>query len=177
MITIVLVVAALLVLAFFVHATLGQRTTVVTSEEFTRLRAVDLEAFRNLVDPKEEEFLHDNLPPGEFRAIQRERLRAAIEYIACAAQNATILLHLGEAARANADPNIAAAGQQLVNSALRLRLYALHTVLKLYIGIALPGTPLAPLGIVERYQQLRGLVTQLSRLQYPGSGARISAAL
>src|SRR5712691_12037124 len=90
MITIVLVVAALLILAFFVHATLGQRTAVVTSEEFTRLRAVDLEAFRNLVDPKEEEFLHDNLPPGEFRAIQRERLRAAIEYIRCAAQNATI---------------------------------------------------------------------------------------
>jgi len=49
--------------------------------------------------------------------------------------------------------------------------------LKLYIGIAFPGTCLAPLGIVEKYQQLRGLVTQLSRLQYPGSGARISAAL
>src|SRR6266571_2912650 len=35
MITIVLVVAALLIFAFFVHATLGQRTAVVNSSEVT----------------------------------------------------------------------------------------------------------------------------------------------
>ncbi|MFZ0802262.1 MAG: hypothetical protein WAN70_08850, partial [Terriglobales bacterium] len=51
------------------------------------IRSVDLRAFRNLTDPEEEEYLRLNLPPADFRRIQRERLRAAVEYIRCAAFN------------------------------------------------------------------------------------------
>ena len=36
-------------------------------------RPVDIDAFRNLMDPKEDDFLRANLLPRQFHAIQRER--------------------------------------------------------------------------------------------------------
>ena len=142
-----------------------------------QLRTVDLDAFRNLVDPDEEDFLRRNLPPEEFRGVQRARLRAAVEYIRCASHNATVLLRLGESARHSPDARIAAAGGELVDTALRLRLYAFQAIAKLYLGMVFPGTHWSPLDVIDKYQEVRGLVSQLGRLQYPSSAARITAAL
>src|SRR5437868_6896333 len=72
-----------------------------------RIRPVDLLAFRNLIDPHEESFLRDNLPPAEFRSIQRERLRVALEYVHGASQNAIALLRLGQVAAQSQDERIA----------------------------------------------------------------------
>jgi hypothetical protein len=57
-----------------------------------RTRPVDIDAFRNLVDPKEDGFLRANLRPREFRAIQRERARSAMDYIHNTTHNAAYLL-------------------------------------------------------------------------------------
>jgi hypothetical protein len=132
-------------------------------------RQVDIEAFRNLTDPAEEEFLRANLSPGEFRSIQRERLRVAVEYINSAAHNAAILLRVGELARQSSDPEIVHAGQQLLDSALRLRLYALLTTTRLYVGIALPGTRLADNTLLDGYQRLRALASRVLVMQHAPS--------
>lgn len=51
-----------------------------------QLRPVDIGAFRNLMSESERHFLRNSLPWREFRAIHRQRMLAAIEYIRCATQ-------------------------------------------------------------------------------------------
>src|SRR5690242_13205176 len=79
-----------------------------------RTRPVDLQAFRNLIDPAEDEFLRTRLPAAQFRRIHRRRLFAALHYINAASKNAGILVKAGEAARQSPDPQTAAAGEQMV---------------------------------------------------------------
>jgi hypothetical protein len=166
-ITLILVLMGLLALLFLVRLAKGRSSAIGRVEDLAgRVRPVDVEAFRNLMDPAEEQFLRANLAPPEFRKIQRERLRAAIEYISCAAKNAAVLIHMGEAARRSADPSVAEAGEKLVDSAIRLRLYAFQTVAKLYVGIVIPGVRPSPVGLAESYEQLTGQFRSLGRLEY-----------
>jgi hypothetical protein len=141
-----------------------------------RLRPVDLEAFRNLVDPAEEEFLRSNLRPREFRMIQRTRLRAAVDYIEGVSYNAAVLLQWGQAARRSPDPQIAEAGQRLVDDAARLRLFSVIAVGKLYLKVAFPATSLQPAPIVNGYQSVSDRAAQLGRLRDPAKPVLASRA-
>jgi hypothetical protein len=175
-ITLILAFAALGVLLFSVKLTKGLALSASVLENPTEhIRSVDVEAFRNLVDPEEEEFLRTSLSRADFRRIQRERLRAAVEYVSCAAHNAAILLRVADAGRRSSDPATAEAAHKLVDNALRLRLYALHVIPRLYLGMILPGARISPVGVAERYEQMTRLVVLLGCLQYPTRG--ISAAL
>ena len=175
--TFALVLASLVAL-LLMYAVRGKTSPVAELDDLVgRTRPVDIDAFRNLVDPVEEDFLRENLPPGEFRAIQRERLRAAVEYVSCAAHNAAILVRLGEAARLSLDPKIVEAGQQLLDTALRLRLNALLATIRLYLGIALPGAHLSAGRLVDNYQHLSSLAGQLVYMQYPARASRLPAIL
>jgi hypothetical protein len=175
-IALIIALTALLALLFLVRLTRGRTLNLnVLENPAEHLRSVDVEAFRNLVDPGEEQFLRANLAPAEFRKIQRERLRAAVEYVSCAAQNAGVLLRLADAGRRSSDPATAEAAEKLVNNALRLRLYALHAIPRLYLGMIFPGARISPVGIAESYEQMTRLVVLLGCLQYPTRG--VSAAL
>jgi hypothetical protein len=175
-ITLILVVLSFLALGFLVRLAKGRASASdVLQNPTEHLQSVDVEAFRNLVDPGEEEFLRANLAPAEFRKIQRERLRAAVDYVFCAAQNAAILLQLADAGRRSSDPATAEAAEKLVNNALRLRIYALQAIPRLYLGMILPGVRISPVGIAERYEQMTRQVVLLGCLQYPTRG--VSAAL
>jgi hypothetical protein len=175
-ITFILVALAFLALGFTVWLTKGRAITAqVLENPAEHLRAVDVEAFRNLVDPDEEDFLRTNLAPAEFRRIQRERLRAAVEYVSGAAQNAAVMLRLADAGRRSSDAATAEAAQKLVDNAIRLRLYALHAIPRLYLGMVVPGARISPVRIAERYEQMTRQVVLLGCLQYPTRG--ISAAL
>ena len=174
--TTILVLVALLALSSLLWLAKGHASAYGALENpAQRIRAVDIEAFRNLVDPDEEEFLRTNLPPAEFRRIQRERLRAAVEYVSCAAQNAAILLGVADAGRRSADPATAQAAEKLVDNAIRLRLYASLAIPRLYLGMILPGAHIAPVRIAESYEQMTRLFVLLGCLQYPTRG--ISSAL
>jgi hypothetical protein len=176
-ITLILVLVAFLALGFFIIRLVRGRasTPEIVENPTEHIRSVDVEAFRNLVDPEEEEFLRTSLSRADFRRIQRERLRAAVEYVSCAAHNAAILLRVADAGRRSSDPATAEAAHKLVDNALRLRLYALHVIPRLYLGMILPGARISPVGVAERYEQMTRLVVLLGCLQYPTRG--ISAAL
>jgi hypothetical protein len=175
-ITLVIVLISFLALGFLIRVAKSRVSASKVLENPTEhMRAVDLEAFQNLVDPNEAEFLRTNLPSAEFRRIQRERLRAAVEYVSCAAQNAAVLLRLADAGRRSPDPATAEAAEKLVQNALRLRLYALQAIPRLYLGMVLPGARISPVGIAERYEQMTRLVVLRGCLQYPTRG--VSAAL
>jgi hypothetical protein len=167
---------AVLLLLFYVEG--GGQAPVSRLEDIAgRIQPVDIDAFRNLVDPGEEAFLRAHLRPREFREIQRERLRAAMDYIRSSSHNAAFLLRLGEAAVRSSDPRVAAAGRKLVESALRLRASALLSVTLLYVRMALPGVRLSYGELADKYQHLSGLASQLAMMQHPAQAARFSAML
>jgi hypothetical protein len=130
------------------------------------LQSVDVAAFRNLIDPAEEQYLRNHLPIEEFRAIQKERLRAAIQYVKAVKGNAGVLLRLGQAVRINTSPVAAMEAEGLVNAALQLRLMSLRALASLYLGIVLPGGRVPLDSIAERYQQITSKMAVFS-LRYP----------
>jgi len=174
MITIVLVAVGLLALGFLIKIRKGFASPRALENPAQHLRPVDVAAFRNLIDPEEEEFLRRRLPAADYRKIRRERLRAAVDYVSCAAQNAAILLRLGEAALRSGDAATAEAATNLINQAIQLRIYAFQAIPKLYLGIIFPGWEVSSLPVADSYEQMTG---QLARLgsQYPVQG--VSAAL
>lgn len=176
--TVVLILVALaasLAVALLL-AVRGQRLRVSGLDDLEgRTQHLDLAAFRNLTDPGEEEFLRAELSPTLFRKVQRERLRAAADYVRRAAANAAVLLRIGEAAQRDPQPAVAAAGQELVASALRLRLYTMLALGLLYARIVLPGARLSALPVVDRYERLVDGVARLGRLQRPAYAGRLSA--
>jgi hypothetical protein len=140
-----------------------------------QLRRVDISAFCNLISPSEQDFLRDHLPRREFRAVHRERMLAAVEYVACAARNAAILIRLGESAQQHSDPAIRDAAQRLVDNGVRLRLYAFHTVPRLYLSMAFPNAGATAEALADTYDDMIRQVAMLTRLQFPTHG--MSSAL
>jgi hypothetical protein len=168
--------AGLLALFLVVLLAKGHLSTNDSLDELaSRLRSVDVDAFRNIIDEREEQFLRERLPPREFRRIQRRRNLAAVEYIWCAAQNAAILIRLGESARQSSDPAIAGAAEKLVGNALRLRLYAFQAVPRLYVSALFPWGHATPSFIADTYDSMTRQVVMLGCLQYPTRG--MSSAL
>ncbi|MFZ0286946.1 MAG: hypothetical protein WAL32_17090 [Terriglobales bacterium] len=167
-----IIIATLAVALPFTIIRVARRRAVMP--QIKDIRSVDLRAFRNLMDPDEEEYLRTNLAPADFRRIQRERLRAAVEYIRCAASNAAVLMHVAEAARRSPDPATAQAAVKVIDNATRLRSYAFQAIPKLYLGIAFPSRRFSPARVEESYEQMTRQAVLLG-LQYPIS--EISAAL
>ncbi len=165
-ITLFIVALSLLALAFLIRLAKGPRFPIVQSADHPiQIRQVDVRAFRNLIDPAEEAYLRKNLPRGEFATIHRERLKAAIAYISAASQNAVVLMRIGEAARRSPEPEIVDAGDKLVDSALRLRIFAFQAIVKLYIAILLPNVRVSARSLAEDYERMTGFGFALNRLQ------------
>ena len=133
------------------------------AEEITDLSPVDLQAFRNLMDPQEVDFLRVNLSPKDFRRIQRLRLRAAAVYISAISQNAGRLLVVGRSVSAHPDSDIAAAGLDVVHRALQLKLWCSLSLLKLHATSLFP-TLLSPSSrIADRYLDVTSLTAALPK--------------
>jgi len=174
MITSFTIAALAVAILLFILVLARVRSHAVLGNPSQQIRPVDVEAFRNLIDPAEEEFLRSRLPPADFRRIQRERLGAAREYIAGAARNAAILLQLAEPARHSPDPEVARSAQKLIDAATRLRLYAFQAKARIYLAMLFPNRRTSPLRVAESYEQMTHQVVTLGR-QYPTGG--ISAVL
>lgn len=178
MIVTAILVAAGLALAGFLFCVVrgSHRAKGMLEEVGTVTRPVDLAAFRNLVDPAEDEFLRANLPPAAFRRVQRERLRAAIVYVQRSAANAAVLLRIGEA-MSREEPEMAALGREIADAALRLRMYALMVLVVLHARVWFPqiGAPVAE--VSTRYEHLRDQFGRLARTRRPAEAGHLMAAL
>lgn len=137
------------------------------------IRPIDVEAFRNLANPAEDEYLRLRLPPAEFRMVRRERLRAMAAYIQLAAANAAVLVRIGEAALASGDMRIAGAAQQLVNDALLLRRNTTVALIWIYAALAWPNSRFGAVRVADRYEQVSGSAMLLGRLQNPAVAVRL----
>lgn len=130
-------VAVLVFLTSQVWGRYGSRGTSLQTE--SQLVPVDLEAFENLMDPEEEHYLRKNLSPAEFRRVQRTRLRVSKMYVAALSQNARVLVAVGQSVRSNADPAVAATGQEIVQRAIRLRIWCLLSLVRMNAAIVFPA--------------------------------------
>ena len=136
MIALILVLVSLCALVFLTRLVKGRNVVVAYDALEKSIHPVDIAAFRNLIDPQEQDFLRANLAAKDFKAIHRERLLAAVDYISGASQNAAALLRMGELARRSPDPAVAEAGEKLLHNALQFRFTAYNRI-KLAFGCRL----------------------------------------
>src|SRR5215471_14106533 len=98
--TILIVLFVLLAALFVLRQVKGRASGIKSPEDLrTQLRVVDIDAFRNLTDRNEEEYLRSHLSRSQYRKIQRQRLRATLAYVSCVANNTAVLIRMGETAR------------------------------------------------------------------------------
>lgn len=177
-IAILFVIAAALGLVFILGVTLSRSLQISPGAGLARqIKPIDIEAFRNLVDPAEDEYLGRCLPAGEFRLVRRERLRAMAAYVQAAGRNADILVRVGQGALSAGDAATAEAARRLVDNALLLRRNAIFALLRIYVALAWPNAGLAATRVLRGYEQLNGSAMLLGRLQNPAVPVRISATL
>jgi len=172
---IVLVIAAVLALGVIVRLSVVRSLQTREAKVAVSVRPIDLEAFRNLINPAEDEYLRRRLPPARFREVRRERLRAMAAYIHVAASNAAVLVQAGEAALAGGDVQVADAAQQLVNDAVLVRRNATIALARIYLALAWPHLDFAGVRVVDRYERLSSTAMLLGRLQNPAKPVRLSA--
>ena len=164
---IVLVIIAVLALVLILRLALAgnfQINRPIAQE----LRLIDIEAFRNLIDPIQADYLRRRLPPSDYRHVQRERLRAAAAYIRVARQNAVVLTRIGQVTVPSSDTQTAEASRQLIDNALLLQRNATFALIRIYFALPWPTAEL-PVSVVllHRYEQLNGSAMLLGRLQNP----------
>lgn len=173
---IVLVLIAALSLILILRITVRSRLQISKADPGSdQIQAIDLDAFRNLADPAEDDYLRRKLSSSEYRRVRRVRLSAMAAYVQTAAQNAALLINIGQAALHSSNPQTVEAARELVNDALLLRRNATVAMVKIYVAVAWPKGSVATTTVLDGYRQLNGSAMLLGRLQNPGSPVRISA--
>lgn len=174
----VLGVCACCAVLFFLYLVKGSQAQIRSmSELVTNSRPVDVDAFRNLVSQEEEQFLRSRLSAADFRAVQRARMEAALEYVHRTSHNAVLLLQIARMARDAPLPETARAAQRLGDQALQMRVFSMIAACVIRARIIAPGLTLRPVAIVERYERLRESMSGLLRVQVPTAVSRVDAAL
>jgi hypothetical protein len=125
------------------------------------LAPIDLEAFATLTDLGEERFLEDNLSPADLRVAQRFRIRAIKAYISAFSNNASVLLSAAQAARDHSDEQVAAGGREIMQRALRLKIWCLFYTIRLNAALVFPGLFSPSNGIAAPYRAVASLATKL----------------
>lgn len=175
---IVLVVAAAVSLVFIFGIAISRGLQVSEGNGLAgRIQPIDVEAFRNLIDPAEDDYLRRRLTASEFRLVRRQRLRAMAAYVQTAGRNAAVLVRLGQVGMTSTDAQTAEAARRLVDNALLLRRNAAIALLRIYVALAWPNSGLAAAHILHGYEQLNGSAMLLGRLTNPAVPVRISASL
>jgi hypothetical protein len=171
-----LIIAAAIALVTILSVAVRRSLQVRNSANLTAaIRPIDVEAFRNLINPAEDDYLRRRLPRAQFRVVRRERLRAMAAYVRVVGSNAAVLVRVGEAALATGDSQLAGAALQLVNDALLLRRNTMMALLRIYLALAWPNSEFAAVRVVDRYERLSGTAMLLGRLQNPRAAVRLSA--
>jgi len=151
----VFVLIAFVLLAVFVALAIRRGRDADNLEPaLATIRALDIEAFRNLVDPDEEAFLRASLTAAEFRRVKRERTRAALAYISQLSDVALQFARFGSAAQQNSDSGLANLGRQIATSGVYLRLRTLDARARLTLALAFPALPARPLpSLLQQYDR------------------------
>lgn len=180
MILVLLIVAAVTTLASAAGLVVSRALRPASKAALqSQLEPIDVAAFRNLIDPAEDEYLRRHLSAAQFRVTQRARLRARAAYVRVAGRNAAVLIRMGQTALATSNarvPNdVGEAALRLVNDALVLRRNAGFALLRIYADMAWPNRSAAAAGLIDRYERLSDCAMLLGRLRNPAVPVRVTA--
>jgi len=182
MILIILIVGAVATLASAAGLAVSRALRPASKADLeAQLEPIDVAAFRNLIDPAEDEYLRRHLSAAQFRVTQRARLRARAAYVRVAGRNAAVLIRMGQTALATSDARaindgrIREAALRLVNEALLLRRNAGFALLRIYADLAWPNHSTPSAGILDRYERLSDSAMLLGRLRNPAVPVRVTA--
>jgi hypothetical protein len=171
-----LVIVGAVGLAFILGITVSRGLRVSEDSSLSaKIQPIDVEAFRNLIDPAEDDYLRRRLSASEFRLVRRQRLRAMAAYVQTAGRNAAVLVLMAQGALAAPDAETAEAARRLVDNALLLRRNAAFALFRIYVALAWPNSGLAAVSVLHSYERLNGSAMLLGRLQRPAVPVRISA--
>lgn len=136
---------------------------------------VDLDAFRLLLDPAEEEYLRTSLPPSEFRVYQKRRLTLALNSLHRVGSNAVMLIKLGQLAKAEANPSLAREADELIYGALRLRVNLL--LVQPYLGLKwlFPGWTVSVPAFALPYEELLSYLNRVRQQRQWGAERALTA--
>lgn len=171
---IILILCAALSLVFVLRVAIRSRLQLRETTALSEVQPIDLDAFRNLADPAEDVYLRSRLIPSEYLRVRRLRLRALAAYVQVAAQNAVLLVRMGQSALESADPKTVTAARELINDALLLRRNAIFAMLRIYVAWTWAGANFAAAPLLDGYQHLNGTAMLLGRLQNPADPVRIA---
>lgn len=152
LITLAVAVPLLLVLALLVFRQSMQVSSLEDVEK--QWQRVDMEAFLNLADPAEENYLRRNLSGSEFRSIQRLRVRAMWEYLGRLAHNSKLMMRAGQMVQHQSSGVRLQEATQLVAAASRMRILVLGADVYLAVRFLLPQTQDPIRSLVGKYDSL-----------------------
>jgi hypothetical protein len=176
-IAIILVLAAALALVIILRVAIARGLAVSVKGDLAgQIQPIDIEAFRNLVDPDENSFLRRRLSAGTFRAVQRERLLAMAAYVRTVGRNADILIRISQSALHSSDARTVEAAHELIDQALLLRRNVIFALARIYLALAWPTSGLGAVPLADSYERMSGSAMLLGRLQNPTAPVRISAS-
>ena len=174
---IVLVVAALIALTVILRGVVSSSVQISAGTTLAhQIQPIDVEAFRFLADPAEDDYLRQRLPASELRRVRRERLRAMAAYVQLAARNAEVLIRVAQGALNSSESSTAAAARELISDALQLRRNAAFALVRIYFALGWPNAGFAAAPVLDGYRQLHGSAMLLGRLQNPSTPVRISVS-
>jgi hypothetical protein len=173
----ILIGVAILALLAGWRAVRGQMPHAEMEELTRQIRHVDLQAFRNLLDQHNEEYLRQHIRPQDFRTWQKLRNQAALEYLSWTSRNAVLLLEIGEIAARNPDATIASHGRNLANVALSLRINCILAMGKLYLSLIYPLPGFSIDTVFDRYAKTHDLFVSLRFAQHPASVSKAFGTL
>ncbi len=171
-------VVACVVASLLTYFALNRKVDTAGIESAQKLmNSLDIEAFRNLVNPEEEAFLQASLPADRFKAIKRERLWAAFAYTRALSGIALEFSRFGNALSQSPDAGMADLGKQLSGGAIQLRILALTASGRLFMAAAFPNLPhKSPRSLLEQYDRSAKLLTLCGlRERSRRSESRVSA--
>ncbi len=172
---IVLVVAAVIALILILRGAVSSSVQVSADATLApQIQPIDVEAFRNLADSAEDDYLRRRLPASELRRVRRARLRALAVYVQVAARNAAVLVYVGQSALNSDDSRTAGAARELISDGLQLRRNAVFALIRIYVALAWPNGGFVAAPVFDGYRHLHGSAMRLGRLQNPAIPVRIS---
>lgn len=157
-----IVVAVVLAACMVVLAVRGG-LSIGNGETKEEMQPIHLPALMNLLDESQQDYLRARLSKRDFAKLQRQRNKALLVYVKRIASNSAVLMRYAHAATQVSEAETAAAGRELLQSALSTRISALKAMGLLYIGVAMP-TSVRNLGeAIARYSTATDRFAALGR--------------
>ena len=164
-ITILIIAFGCLALFLLFYAAHRRRADISQYDSLSsRLEPVPVDALLNLIDPAQRDYLKRSLPGTDFARLQRLRNRAIFRYIRTIHKNAGILMRCAHAAAHSERPEIAQAGQELLDLALFTRTQSMFCLASLAWSFVFPANASNLLPAVSKYVTATARSTSLAAL-------------